>query len=53
MNQRQKNPKKKQYIVHYAGLGLYSEVKDVNEEKEARIRAAKSKATNSYGQKSS
>ena len=35
--------KKKQCIVHYAGLGPYSELKDVNEEKEARIRAAKAK----------
>ena len=35
-----KKSKKKQCIVHYAGLGPYSELKDVNEEKEARIRAA-------------
>ena len=35
--------KKKHCIVHYAGLGPYSELKDVNEEKEARIRAAKAK----------
>ena len=38
-----KKSKKKQRIVHYAGLGPYSELKDVNEEKEARIRAAKAK----------
>ena len=35
-----KKSKKKQCIVHYADLGPYSELKDVNEEKEARIRAA-------------
>ena len=35
-----KKSKKKQCIVRYAGLGPYSELKDVNEEKEARIRAA-------------
>ena len=35
--------KKKQCIVHYAGLAPYSELKDVNEEKKARIRAAKAK----------
>ena len=35
-----KKYKKKQCIVHYAGLGQCSELKDVNEEKEARIRAA-------------
>ena len=33
--------KKKQYIVHYAGLGPYSELKDVNEEKEERAAKAK------------
>ena len=38
-----KKSKKKQCIVHYAGLGPYSELKDVNEEKEARIRAGKAK----------
>ena len=32
-----------QYIVHYAGLGPYSELKDVNQEKEARLRAVKAK----------
>ena len=35
-----KKSKKKQCIVRYAGLGPYSELKDVNEEKEAGIRAA-------------
>ena len=35
--------KKKQCNVHYAGLEPYSELKDVNEEREARIRSAKTK----------
>ena len=35
--------KKKQCIVHYSGLEPYSELKDVNEENEARISAAKAK----------
>ena len=45
MNQRQRNSRKSNilYIVHYAGLGPYSELKDVNGENEARIRAAKAK----------
>ena len=38
-----KKSKKRQCVVHYAGLGPYSELKDVNEEKEARLRAAKAK----------
>ena len=38
-----KKSKKKQRIAHYAGLGPYSELKDVNKEKKARIRAAKAK----------
>ena len=38
-----KKSKKKQCIVRYAGLGPYSELKDVNEEKEARIGAAKAR----------
>ena len=38
-----KKSKKKQCILHYAGLGPYSELEDVNEEKETRIRAAKAK----------
>ena len=38
-----KKSKKKQCIVHYASLGPYSELKDINQEKEARIRAAKAK----------
>ena len=38
-----KKSKKKQCIVYYASLGPYSELKDINEEKEARIRAAKAK----------
>ena len=38
-----KKSKKKKFIVHYAGLGPYYELKDVNEEKEARKRATKAK----------
>ena len=38
-----KKSKKRQSIVHYGSQGPYSELKDVNEEKQARIRAAKAK----------
>ena len=38
-----KKSKKRQCVVHYAGLEPYSELKDVNEAKEARLRAAKAK----------
>ena len=33
----------RQYIVHYASLGPYSKRKDVNQERQARIRAKKAK----------
>ena len=38
-----KKSKKRQCIVHYAGLEPYSELKDVNKEKEAKIKDAKAK----------
>ena len=38
-----KKSKQRQCIVHDADLGPYSELKDINKEREARIRAAKGK----------
>ena len=38
-----KKSKKMQCVWHYAGLEPNSELKDVNEEREARIKAAKAK----------
>ena len=43
LEEASKKSKKRQCIVHYAGFGPYSELKDVNDEKNARIRAAKAK----------
>ena len=38
-----KKSKKRQCIVHYTGLGQNSKLKDIREEKVARIRAVKGK----------
>ena len=38
-----KKSKKRKFFVHYAGLGPYYGLKDVNEEKEARKGATKAK----------
>ena len=43
MNEKSKKSKKRQCIVHYAGLVPYSELKDDDKEKGARIRSSKVK----------